>query len=481
MRKLRSAKASPTPPRRNLIAAPHALRRAMTIISRAELYLTFAHAARLYRRARRARGSALRLGQRSDDPSSDNRQRDRADQQEAEDDADHDARHVDQRQAERHQAEHEHRDDDAGDRAGTAGDGDAAEDYHGDDFKLPAERDIGPRRSDPRGEENGGDAGKEAGQNEQAEFDALDRNAGKSRRDRIGDHRVKLSPERRAMEHESEDHRENQEQRKGIMQRRMFDEIILAQCFKALGIFGNRLVAEHDLGDAAKQRHRADGDDDRRQADARDEKTVEGAADRADDKADEDERDSAGAGLRGEAHRQRAERDDRGDRKVDFAHQDQQRHAERDDRFLGEIGGGVGEIVDVEKIGRQKRIADEHQDQQAEQNGLPAQQEIAGPPARFVGDLGAGFLAHLAAPALRRASRRMSLPPRRSTRALTITAARMTAPDIAICQNGVTCMTGSALTMTPRNRAPSRAPATVPTPPAIETPPITQAAITVNS
>ena len=52
------------------------------------------------------------------------------------------------------------------------------------------------------------------------------------------------------------------------------------------------------------------------------------------------------------------------------------------------------------------------------------------------------------------------------------TAVRMTAPEISICQNGETLMTGNALTTTPRNSAPSSAPATLPMPPAIETPPI---------
>ena len=55
------------------------------------------------------------------------------------------------------------------------------------------------------------------------------------------------------------------------------------------------------------------------------------------------------------------------------------------------------------------------------------------------------------------------------------------APEIAICQKGETLMTGSALLMTPRNSAPSSAPATVPTPPAIEMPPMTQAATMVSS
>ena len=73
----------------------------------------------------------------------------------------------------------------------------------------------------------------------------------------------------------------------------------------------------------------------------------------------------------------------------------------------------------------------------------------------------------------------MSLPRRFSARALMTTAARMTAPEIAICQNGETLITGRAFTIAPRKRAPSRVPVTVPTPPPIDTPPITQAAMTL--
>jgi hypothetical protein len=75
----------------------------------------------------------------------------------------------------------------------------------------------------------------------------------------------------------------------------------------------------------------------------------------------------------------------------------------------------------------------------------------------------------------------MSLSGRRSARALITTAARMTAPEIAICQKGDICITGSAVITMPRKSAPSSVPATVPTPPPIETPPMTQAAITVSS
>ena len=98
-----------------------------------------------------------------------------------------------------------------------------------------------------------------------------------------------------------------------------------------------------------------------------------------------------------------------------------------------------------------------------------------------VGLLGGSGASMLAPSVSRRASGRISLSGRRSARALMMTAARMTAPDIAICQNGEICRTGSAVMTMPRNSAPSSVPATEPTPPPIDTPPITQAAMTVSS
>jgi hypothetical protein len=47
----------------------------------------------------------------------------------------------------------------------------------------------------------------------------------------------------------------------------------------------------------------------------------------------------------------------------------------------------------------------------------------------------------------------------RSPRALRMTARMMAAPEIAICQNGEMWITGRARLMTPRNSAPSTAPA----------------------
>src|SRR5262249_1720048 len=149
-------------------------------------------------------------------------------------------------------------------------------------------------------------------------------------------------------------------------------------------------------------------------------------------------------------------------------------------------------------VRRDDRVDDDRGRQQQDQDDLPAQSHVAPVPGRAVAHgiailqrLGADLGVHdvharavlkprVSRPS-RRASGRISLSGRRSARALMMTAARMTAPEIAICQNGEICRTGSAVMTMPRNNAPSSVPATDPMPPPIDTPPITQAAITVSS
>jgi hypothetical protein len=57
----------------------------------------------------------------------------------------------------------------------------------------------------------------------------------------------------------------------------------------------------------------------------------------------------------------------------------------------------------------------------------------------------------------------------------------MTTPLMNICQNAEIPTSGRLLRMMPRNRQPSTTPSAEPTPPAIATPPMRQAAITCSS
>ncbi len=151
-------------------------------------------------------------------------------------------------------------------------------------------------------------------------------------------------------------------------------------------VFRQRLVAERDLGDAAKQRHRADRHHDRRHGKHRHQRAVERAAEGANAEADDNQRRRRRSGLRGEAHRQGSDRDDRRDRQVDFTGDDQKRHRQREDGLLREIERRVGEIVEIEKVRRNARVEDNDADQQQDKNRFPAQENVGKSNRRAVGD-----------------------------------------------------------------------------------------------
>ena len=108
-----------------------------------------------------------------------------------------------------------------------------------------------------------------------------------------------------------------------------------------------------------------------------DQQAVEDAAQEADADADGEQSHRSEAGLRRIADAHRGQCHDRGDRQVDLAHQDEQRHRERDDRLFGEIEGRVGEVEDVEEIGRDHRVHDDRRGEQHDEDDLPAQQHVA--------------------------------------------------------------------------------------------------------
>ena len=91
------------------------------------------------------------------------------------------------------------------------------------------------------------------------------------------------------MQEDAEADRQQQEEHEGERDRRVGDQVALLQVEEPRRKGGERLVAERDLGDAAKQRHGADGDDDRVHAEAGDQGTVEEAAHEADAEAGEDQ------------------------------------------------------------------------------------------------------------------------------------------------------------------------------------------------
>ena len=80
------------------------------------------------------------------------------------------------------------------------------------------------------------------------------------------------------MEHRGEHRREPEKQGEGEVDRRRVEDEALREVGEGRGIGGDRLVAQHHLRDAAVERHGADGDDDRGQAEARHQDAVDGPA-----------------------------------------------------------------------------------------------------------------------------------------------------------------------------------------------------------
>src|SRR5690606_36261756 len=137
------------------------------------------------------------------------------------------------------------------------------------------------------------------------------------------------------------------------------------------------------------------------------------------------------------------------------------------------------DVVDVEEIGRQQRSPDQPEDEQheghrlgADQHDLPERTKRRGVLCRRRG-VGIGGR-HC------RTLWRLTIPCSRTVRSMS-SAMRITAPYIAACDVPGMPRSGSAEATQPSSSTPSTVPSTVPTPPLIDTPPITTAAITWNS
>ena len=102
---------------------------------------------------------------------------------------------------------------------------------------------------------------------EQRELDALDPNAGETRGEFIVADGVDAAAEIRRMQQEAEEDRRDGEEHE--LEGKDPEDIALAEIGEGSRIAAIGLVAEDDIGDAAEQAHRADGDDDGRQAEVR--------------------------------------------------------------------------------------------------------------------------------------------------------------------------------------------------------------------
>jgi len=128
--------------------------------------------------------------------------------------------------------------------------------------------------------QDGGDAAHHAGQHEQQETDAINAHAGEQRRHRIVADSVDAPTQGRVVEDNSENDCEHQE--KNELEGNHPPDVALAEILKASRILAIGLVPEDDIGDAPEEAHRADGDDDRRDAKPGNDESVEGAGCNAD-------------------------------------------------------------------------------------------------------------------------------------------------------------------------------------------------------
>src|ERR1700733_2006609 len=255
-------------------------------------------------------------------------------------------------------------------------------------------------------------------------------------------------------------------------------DVALSEIREISRIFSIGLVAQNDESNSSEEAHRADGADNGRQPKVGHEQAVPGPADKPYENANDDKQRRPGARLRRHTHERGSQRHDRGDREIELAGNDEKRHRERDEALLGEGESEVGEREGIEKIRRSEAVEDEHGDRDCGEQRLPAHESAPSGLIETVRNKTPldGRLAHAASVGLR-----MIRPGRRSPRKLSATATMMATPETAICQNGDSLITGSASAMIPRNSAPNTAPATDPTPPAIDTPPTRNAAMIVSS
>src|SRR5439155_9214038 len=169
---------------------------------------------------------------------------------------------------------------------------------------------------------------------------------------------------------------------------------------------------------------------------------------------------------------------DRGDREIDLAIDDQEGHGQRDDDLFDLELEQIHDIADAE-IDRRARQAERHDDdQEAEQQALPAAQpaqrrsgDHGSPPARAGGGLAISFISVRAHKARSRCRMTASLD----------TASRISRPSSASRQNSLICRRKRLCSKVPIMMAPSMAPITVPEPPKMLTPPTTTAATTWSS
>src|SRR5579863_5301325 len=179
--------------------------------------------------------------------------------------------------------------------------------------------------------------------------------------------------------------------------------------------------------------------------------------------------------MEGPGHDAGREAHHRRDRKVDLAADDHERHGQRDNALLDRELEQIDEIAHAEEIARIETVQRDDRDQQREHRRFPASEHR-------------GRAGHRSAPRSFGASSRIFSSERaqRARRRCRMTASLATAskikrPSTASSQNSLMPSRKRDCSKVPINTAPSIAPATVPEPPKMLTPPTTTAATTLSS
>src|SRR4029079_470814 len=208
---------------------------------------------------------------------------------------------------------------------------------------------------------------------------------------------------------------------------------------------------------------RPEGDDERREADARHEHPVQEAAEGADDQHDHEGQRQGHAGGEQDAEDGRRQADHRLDREVDLARDDDQGHRKRHDRDLDDRRDEVRHVAPGQEHRRHRRPDGDQRDQEERQQDPPAGQPRQQPSVR-----GGHCPRRSETDRWNRRTRTASRP----------TATRITRPDTAWSQNCERRSRIRAFPMNVRKSAPRAAPMTLPDPPKMFTPTTTTAATT---
>ena len=148
---------------------------------------------------------------------------------------------------------------------------------------------LAARRRVAQRDDDAGQRGDHARQDEQDQLDPLDAQAGEARRLLVGADREDRAAERRRVQQHARRRRRARRTARSCSGTSVPAKLPNARSVHVGREVGHRLVADDHEGEAAEQRERADRDGQRRQAEARDEQAVERAAQRADDDAERDD------------------------------------------------------------------------------------------------------------------------------------------------------------------------------------------------